>query len=132
MTQGKVKYVVLDDVELTRNFLTQVVSTLRPAFTLAGTADEVSRALDMIMSCSPQLIFSKVSLSDNNVIPMLSNSCPDCPVVLISEYDEKSVNHSGIRMVDYLLEPVTPENVGRALEKFNKLINYNNQPQYSR
>lgn len=121
MINGDIRYMILDDVELTRNFLRRVISTLRPRFALTGIAEEVAQLVDLFPSCSPDLIFSKIHLSDNNVIHELSQNCPQCPVVLISEYEKQQVNPMGIRLVDYLLEPVTYEDIGKALENFETL-----------
>lgn len=113
---------ILDDVELTRNFLVQVISTLRPDFTLAGIAEGVAQSAELFLSCSPDLIFSKICLSDSNVMQMLSQSCPHCPVVLISEYEKRSVNLTEIRLIDYLLEPVTYEDIEKALKNFERTL----------
>lgn len=116
-----IKYIILDDVELTRNMLTRVISVLRPDFTLAGVAEEVSQSVNLFSSCAPDLIFSKLYLSDSSVIQVLSQNCPECPVVLISEYEKHRVNTTGIRLIDYLLEPVTFEDIGKALDNFDRL-----------
>lgn len=116
-----IKYIILDDVELTRNMLIRVISMLRPDFTLAGVAEEVSESENLFSTCNPDLIFSKLYLSDSSVIQVLSQNCPDCPVVLISEYEKHRVNPTGIRLIDYLLEPVTYEDIGKALDNFDRL-----------
>ncbi len=118
MKDDIVKYMIIDDVELTYSFLQQIIASLSPSFNLVCIVDDVDCLADSVISCNPDLIFSRISLNNCNVIPEIRRNCPRRPVILFSEYERSLVDCTGLLLIDYLLEPVTYENIGLALNKF--------------
>lgn len=112
--------IVIDDekpaVDLVCSYIAKV-----PFLELAGSFNDLGKAVTFIMSESVDLIFSDIELNtDINGIQLIK-SLPDPPMVIfISAYDKYAVDSYALDAVDYLMKPVSDERFFTAVNKAYK------------
>ncbi len=67
------------------------------------------------------LIFMDIHLSDGPSFDIFKSIDLQVPIVFCTAYDQYALEAFKQNSIDYLLKPVEPEDLDRALEKFNKL-----------
>ncbi|MDR2139021.1 MAG: LytTR family DNA-binding domain-containing protein [Tannerella sp.] len=68
----------------------------------------------------PELIFMDIHLSDGSAFNIFPAVTVETPVVFTTAYDEYALEAFKVNSIDYLLKPVEPEEIRRALDKFRR------------
>jgi DNA-binding LytR/AlgR family response regulator len=77
----------------------------------------------------PDLIMMDIQLSDGLCFEIFENIEISIPVIFTTAYDEYALRAFKVNSVDYLLKPVDPHALSKALYKFNNIHGeYNTQP----
>ena len=117
------KVLVIEDELQTARDLKHCIENLRPWFVVDAIIDSVENGLEWLASHSyPDLIFSDIQLGDGLSFEIFKQIPVRCPVVFCTAYDEyaiKAFQHNGI---DYLLKPVTEEQLAKSLDKVELLL----------
>ncbi len=89
---------------------------------IAGEADSIESAVQWQQTHPrPDLIFSDIELADGLSFEIF-RQWPDCPpIVFVSAYDQYALEAFRSPGVDYLLKPVNPEDLKRAVDKYFSL-----------
>lgn len=66
----------------------------------------------------PDLIFMDIHLADGSAFQIFEQVDIEAPVVFTTAYDEYALQAFQVSSIDYLLKPVTPASLERALAKF--------------
>jgi DNA-binding LytR/AlgR family response regulator len=84
---------------------------------------------------SPNIIFMDIHLSDGSAFEILDKHSIQCPIVFTTAYDQYSLDVFEHFSIDYLLKPITKQNLLRAIKKLNILQQYqlpaNNNSHYN-
>lgn len=114
---------IIEDELQTARDLKHSIENLRPSFVIEAIIDSVENGLEWFSSNSyPDLIFSDIQLGDGLTFEIFKQMPVKCPVVFCTAYDEyaiKAFQHNGI---DYLLKPVTEEQLAKSLDKVELLL----------
>jgi DNA-binding LytR/AlgR family response regulator len=95
----------------------------------ADASIEVLTTLDSIESALrwfpvhpiPDLIFSDIQLSDGLSFEIFDQVMVKSPVIFTTSYDEYALKAFQVRSIDYLLKPIKPQELERALLKFSEM-----------
>lgn len=68
----------------------------------------------------PDLIFMDIQLSDGLSFNIMDDTEIDCPIIFTTAYDEYAIQAFKTSGIAYLLKPITREDMGIALEKYNR------------
>ena len=79
----------------------------------------------------PDLIFMDIHLSDGSAFNIFSAIAIETPIIFTTAYDEYAIDAFKVNSIDYLLKPIAPEDVKRALEKFRRLSLQDMLPHYT-
>jgi two-component system LytT family response regulator len=90
---------------------------------------EVIDVLDSIKSSvlwfethpQPDLIFMDIHIADGSVFKIFEHVNITCPIIFTTAYDEYAVKAFKVNSIDYLLKPVTKEDIEKALAKLKNL-----------
>lgn len=69
----------------------------------------------------PDLIFMDIQLSDGLCFEILSNKKIESPIIFTTAYDEYALQAFKHNSIDYLLKPVEPVELEKAILKYNRL-----------
>jgi two-component system LytT family response regulator len=67
------------------------------------------------------LIFMDIQLSDGISFEIFNKTTVSAPVIFTTAYDEYSLKAFKVNSIDYLLKPITPDDLSQALDKYEKL-----------
>ncbi|MGB5820574.1 MAG: LytTR family DNA-binding domain-containing protein [Saonia sp.] len=69
----------------------------------------------------PDLIFMDIQLSDGLSFDILNHINIECPIIFITAYDQYAIRAFKTTGIEYLLKPITQEDITVALEKYRRM-----------
>lgn len=113
---------IIEDETAAFKNLYSILSETDPALTVVGNTESVSQTINWLQSNpKPDLIFMDIHLSDGSAFNIFNFVSIETPIIFTTAYDEYAVDAFKVTGIDYLLKPIEPEDVTRALQKFRKL-----------
>lgn len=109
---------IIEDEPLVAQKLQKMILEQLPHAHILATLTSVKRALHwMEKEAPPDLIFTDIRLSDGISFDVFRRYPPACPVIFTTAYDEYALRAFEVHSIDYLLKPVAPEDLQRALSR---------------
>lgn len=110
------------NLALLENFVRQYCSE---TITLVGSARSLSDAMRLIKEKKPQLVYLDIELSQGNAFTLLSTLKEiNFEIIFITAFSEHAVKAFRLNAIDYLLKPISidelKEATARAVEKINR------------
>jgi two-component system LytT family response regulator len=111
---------VVDDERLAVDRLCRMLeATGRVAVVVSATDPE--QALTELRARSVDVIFLDVQMPELSGFDLLARLDADTPVVFTTAYDQYAIEAFAVNSVDYLLKPIEPARLDRALDKLQRL-----------
>jgi len=107
---------VVDDERLARKDIISLLS-VHENMTVVGEADDVPSAIKAIEKLNPDVIFLDIQMPGDSGFDLLEKADVDAHVIFVTAYDEYAIRAFEVNALDYLLKPVNPERLAKALEK---------------
>lgn len=115
------KYAIIENEEFARINLRETVKTVRPDYILAFAAETIEESLRYLSKHNDiDLIFMDVELDDGNCFEIFNRIEVKIPVIFTTAYDEYAVRAFKVNSVDYLLKPVSEEELETSIIKFEE------------
>jgi two-component system LytT family response regulator len=111
-----VRTVIVDDEPLARTRLKRLLAA-HPAIEIAGEAGDGEAACRVIEELAPDLVFLDVQMPGLSGFDVLARLQTRPRVIFITAHDEFAVRAFEEQAVDYLLKPVEPARLERALAR---------------
>ena len=114
-----IRVLVVDDEPLAVERLQLLLARVE-GVTLVGTANDGEAALRIAEAVSPDLVLLDIAMPGMDGIDVaraLSESAIDPAVVFVTAFDNFAVAAFDVAAIDYLMKPVDPERLVRALER---------------
>jgi two-component system LytT family response regulator len=107
-----------------------MITRYAPDLELCGTAGHTSKAIALIETTAPRLVFLDIRISDGSGFDVLRKlSLRDFELICITAYDNYALEAFRFSAVDYLLKPIGTdefeEAVGRARKRLMEKTRYN-------
>lgn len=115
------KAIVVDDEKKSRSTLISSINKYAPDIDIIGDAASVVEALKKIKDLQPDLLFLDVQLPDGSgfdILELMPNL--NFKIIFVSAYDKYAIDAFKFSAIDYLLKPVEPDLLVRAIEKSKK------------
>ncbi|RZJ89516.1 MAG: response regulator transcription factor [Chryseobacterium sp.] len=116
-----ISVIIVEDSRLARLELNLLIQA-HPQIQVVGEADTVKNAGELIDGLAPDLVFMDIHLPGGSGFDVLSR-LKKVPMIIFTtafaEYALESFEHNTI---DYLLKPVSPEKLDRAIQKAEVLL----------
>jgi two-component system LytT family response regulator len=109
---GKLTGIIVDDDPLVRGLLRDL---LESELAIIGEAGTLAQARLLARQHRPDVVFLDVGLPDGSGFELLSELKPGVSAVFVTSAEEYAVNAFDCDAVDYLLKPVSPERLQKAL-----------------
>lgn len=114
-------YIIVDDERPNRVLLKSLLQECAPQFTLLAEADGGNKAIELINTLQPDVVFLDIQMPDKNGFEVLHHLVTMPFVVFVTAYDEYAVKAFEQNALDYLLKPVEEKRLLKTIEKINKL-----------
>src|SRR5215207_6476680 len=87
------------------------------AVRVVGEAGSVRAAAELVRSCDADVVFLDVQLTGESGLELLALIEPSVAVVFVTAFDQYAVRAFEANALDYLLKPVVPARLARAVER---------------
>lgn len=110
------KAIIIEDSRLAREGLKKMLQA-HPSIAVVGEAPDAEEGEALISELRPDLVFLDINMPGKNGFELLDN-LKHCPrVIFTTAYSEYAIRSFDFNTVDYLLKPINPERLARALDK---------------
>jgi len=115
------RVLIVEDETTAFEYLANIINKVDSDIEIAGNTDSVSQTITWLHTNPlPDLIFMDIHLSDGSAFSIFDEIEVETPIVFTTAYDEYAIEAFKVNSVDYLLKPIKPEDLSRALHKFSK------------
>lgn len=116
------KYAIIEDEQIAMQNLDQMIRQLRPHYQKIFQTDTAEETIKSLMSdLRPDLLFMDIELSDANCFTIFEKVDVKVPIIFTTAYDEYAIKAFTVNSIDYLLKPISKDNLLRAIEKIESL-----------
>ncbi len=112
------KILLIEDELPAAKQLTKMLLAHTSTFQVMETLDSVESAVRWLRHFPvPDLIFMDIQIADGLSFDIFRQVNVTAPVVFTTAFDQYAVQAFKVNAIDYLLKPIDPDDLGRALEK---------------
>ncbi len=116
MAPREYKAVIVDDEELARGFLRELLAA-HPEIAIAAECANGFEAVKAIAEASPDILFLDVQMPKLDGFEVIELIEPGPAVVFVTAYDQYAMRAFDAHAVDYLLKPFSAERFEKALDR---------------
>jgi DNA-binding LytR/AlgR family response regulator len=126
----KTAIVIEDEKAVAQNLITTLKDVV-PGTQIKAVLSSVQESIDYL-SKDPKtdIIFCDVQLTDGLSFNIFNEVHVDAPIIFITGYDKFMLNAFEYNSIDYLLKPVSREDLQKAMEKYKRLEQHFTQTSY--
>jgi two-component system, LytTR family, response regulator len=124
-----IKTIIVEDELKNIKVLEELISKYAFGLQVCGTAGHVDKAVELIESTSPDLLFMDVRLADGSSFEILRKlSKRQFELIFVTAYEDYALDAFKFAAIDYLLKPIGipefQEAIGRARKKLSEKKTY--------
>ena len=110
---------IVEDELVARKSLVNALTRMYPDMTIVGQTGSVTETVAWLDNPSNRadLIFLDVELSDGNCFEIFRMTDVKAAVIMTTAYDSYAIKAFEVDSTDYLLKPIVPEDLKRAVER---------------
>ncbi|MFH1213397.1 MAG: LytTR family DNA-binding domain-containing protein [Candidatus Neomarinimicrobiota bacterium] len=109
---------IVDDERLARQDLKDMLKECEN-IRVVGEADGVDSAIKAIDDLNPDVIFLDIQMPGESGFELLEKTKITSRIIFVTAYDEYAIRAFEVNALDYLLKPVSPDRLKRALERLD-------------
>ena len=122
------KILIIEDEKPAAKRLTKLINQFRPDCMILEVLDSVEGAIEWLETFkSPDLIFMDIQLADGLSFEIFNQTEITSPIIFTTAYDEYALQAFKVNSIDYLLKPIDPDDLEKALMQYAK-YHENNHP----
>jgi two-component system LytT family response regulator len=111
---------IIDDEDVARSHLRKLLEDFRTTVEIAGEASNGIEAVEMIERISPDVLFLDVQMPGLNGFEVVARLTKSPCIVFTTAYDEYALAAFRENTIDYLLKPISREDLERAITKLER------------
>lgn len=113
--------VIIEDEVAAYDNIRHILLETDPKINILAHLDSVEDSVSWFQAnAMPDLLFMDIQLADGLSFNIFDCVNIDVPVIFTTAYDQYAIRAFQVNSVDYLLKPITFENVGKALDKYRR------------
>lgn len=116
----RIRAFVVDDERLAVDRLKHLLAATGRV-ELVGSATDPEHALAQLRAAAVDVIFLDIQMPELSGFDLLARLDADVPVIFTTAYDQYAIEAFAVNSVDYLLKPIEPVRLDRALDKLQRL-----------
>lgn len=118
-----IKALLIDDEKKSILNLKKMLTLHCPGFTVAGEADNITDAMELIKIKDPDVVFLDIEMTDGTGFDLLKKfDDPFFSVVFVTAHSRYALKAFKFSAVDYLLKPVDVDDLKRAADKIRNSV----------
>lgn len=119
-----IKTIIIEDEKNTLEVLKKMLQFINPDIKIIGETGYVQEAISLIQEKQPQLVFMDIELEDGTgftVLEQLKNT--NFKIIFTTAYNQYAIKAFKFSAIDYLLKPINPEELQKAVQRAITSIN---------
>lgn len=115
------KVLIVEDETTAVESLAYMLRKIDPKIEITGYAESVEQTVELLSTTQAyDLIFMDIHLSDGSAFAVFDKIKVNIPIIFTTAYDQYALDAFKVNSIDYLLKPVKPAELNRALEKYRQ------------
>lgn len=116
------KILIVEDETAAYESLVEILKDIDPEIEVLANTESVRQTVNWLQTHpEPDLILMDIHLSDGSSFLVFNEIEVETPIIFTTAYDEYAIEAFKLNSIDYLLKPIKPEDLHRALLKLKKL-----------
>ncbi len=117
------RVVIIEDEILAQEELVALLNELDPTIQVVTKLRSVAKSIQWLKHHQhlADLLLVDIELLDGNSFDIFTAVSLNIPVIFVTAYDEYAIRAFKINSIDYLLKPIEPEDLQRAITKYRQL-----------
>ncbi len=121
--------VIIEDEHLTADRILTLLQGIDPEIRITAILDSVKSSVQWFQQHEkPDLAFMDIQLADGLSFEIFDQVRLDCPVIFLTAYQEYAIKAFKVNSVDYLLKPVSENEMRMALTKYKQYFSLSQGP----
>lgn len=128
-----IRLLIIEDEKTALNNLLHHIELTGEAVSIAATCETVEESVEWLQTnAAPDLIFMDIHLRDGISFTIFQRVAVTAPVIFITAFDNFMIQAFEQNGIEYLLKPITEQELGRAFAKYHNLQKHflSNQEQF--
>lgn len=115
------RILIVEDETAAYENLADMLVTIDPTIEIMGNTESVRQTVRWLQA-NPRadLIFMDIHLSDGSAFAIFDQIEVEVPIIFTTAYDQYAIDAFKVNSIDYILKPIKPEELKRALDKFSR------------
>lgn len=119
------KVLIIEDEKPAADWLRQLILKFNPEISVLAVLDSVSGATEWFQqNPKPDLVFMDIQLADGQSFEIFERVKVPCPVIFTTAYEEYAIKAFKVNSVDYLLKPISFDELKSAFQKFETQVQH--------
>lgn len=118
----KYKTIIVDDERLARKEMRRLLAEFEE-IAVIGEAENLSEAVCLIEKEKPHVVFLDIQLANENGFDLLEKTAQDFKLIFVTAFDAHAIRAFEVNALDYLLKPVNPDRLAKAIARLTKETN---------
>lgn len=119
------KALIVDDERLARKEIISMLSDYEN-IVVAGEAEDAPSAINAIYNYKPDVIFLDIQMPGKSGFDLLNEINVDAKIIFVTAFDEYAIRAFEINALDYLLKPISPGRLQKAIGRLEQKNKSNN------
>ena len=112
----RLRALIVDDERLARKELRSMLAE-HPEIKIEGEAESAAEAAELIRAAEPDIVFLDIHMPGESGFDLLEKVDVAFKIIFITAFDAYAIRAFEVNALDYLLKPVNPERLARAVER---------------
>lgn len=113
------KVLIVEDEPVAQMELERLLRKIEPDIEIVDKIDSVEEGIEWFQSQeAPDLVFLDIQLSDGLSFEIFRNVKIGAPVIFTTAFNEYALEAFKLNSIDYLLKPIEPADLEKAIEKY--------------
>lgn len=126
------RILIIEDEHNTALRLKKMINEIDQTMEVLAILDSIESSLRWLSSNPlPDLIFQDIHLADGSGFEIYQTLSLDVPVIFTTAYDQYALEAFQVNSIDYLLKPVSKEQLQKSIDKMKRLIQAPGKQPYS-
>ena len=115
-----IKAIIIEDELSAQRHLTRLIDKVDFDIQILASLSTVAKVIEWLRKFpEPDLIFMDIHLSDDTSFSIFEHIDIRCPIIFTTAYHEYALRAFKTSGIDYLLKPITKDDLERALDKYS-------------
>jgi DNA-binding LytR/AlgR family response regulator len=112
--------IVEDEIAIARR-MSKLLKEIDETIEVPGILGSIESAVGWLKAhAEPDLILMDIHLADGSSFEIFNEVQVNCPVIFATAYDQYAIQAFKVNSIDYLLKPVSKEDLAESLRKYRK------------